>query len=82
MNVTLFSSKSENIYSKLLAIATEDAINQVVKELNSRSNELACLIRKPTLIAHAHFDKYNRDTVILNKGKLHGYCEGMTFSTC
>ncbi|MEA5593075.1 CsgG/HfaB family protein [Rivularia sp. UHCC 0363] len=77
---TIIESKNENIFNKLLALAAEDAINQVVEKLSSRSNELACLVRKPTLIADAYFDKYSRDIVILNKGRLHGYCEGMTFS--
>lgn len=78
---TIISSNSNNILKKLLARASEDAINQIVEQLNFRTDELACLVRKPTLIADAYFDsKYGRNMVIVNKGRLHGYCKGMTFS--
>ena len=77
---TIISSGSNSILTKLLAGAAEDAISQVVEQLNFRSDELACLVRKPTLIAATYFDKHNQNIVILNKGRLHGYCEGMTFS--
>ncbi|BAY82047.1 hypothetical protein NIES267_15250 [Calothrix parasitica NIES-267] len=75
---TIVSSDSDNILQKLLALAVEDSIKQISTDLNTRSHELACLLRKPTLIADV--DKYDRNQVILNKGKLHGYCRGMTFS--
>ena len=75
---TIVSSDSDNILQKLLALAVEDSIKQISDQLNTRSHELACLVRKPTLIADV--DQYNRNQVILNKGTLHGYCEGMTFS--
>ncbi len=78
---TLISSGSDNILQKLLALAVEDSIKQIVAQLNTRSDELACLVRKPTLIADTYFDiKYGKDIVILNKGRLYGYCEGMIFS--
>ncbi|AFY56737.1 uncharacterized protein involved in formation of curli polymers [Rivularia sp. PCC 7116] len=75
---TIVSSSNNNIIQKLLALAVEDSIKQISNQLNTRSGELACLVRKPTLIADV--DKYNRNQVILNKGTLHGYCQGMTFS--
>ncbi|MCJ8280259.1 MAG: CsgG/HfaB family protein [Rivularia sp. ALOHA_DT_140] len=74
----IISATSTKVFPKLLAIAVENAINQVAKNLNSRSSELACLLRKPTLIADV--DENNRNQVIINKGKLHGYCKGMKFS--
>ena len=68
---------SENITNKLIALATEDAINQIVEQLNIHSNRLACLLlfRKPNLVFVADVEG---NQVILNKGK--GYCKDMRLS--
>ncbi len=70
-----FYSSSDNITNKLLALAMEDAIDKIVDKLNNYSDDLACFLRIPTVVADVE-----GNTVILNKGKLHGYCEGMKFS--
>lgn len=72
-------SKTSSITEKLVAEATEIAMEQIKDKLNQRiqSEELPCLLRKPTLVAWVSKDKAQ---VILNKGKSHGYCKGMIFS--
>lgn len=72
---TIVKSESENTSNKLIAMATEDVINQIADKLNSHSDKLACLLRKPTLLADIEKDK-----VILNKGKIHGYCKELQLS--
>lgn len=76
-------SKTSTITEKLVAEATEIAMEQIKDKLNQQvqSQELPCLLRKPTLVAWVSKDKKNKKTqVILNKGKSHGYCKGMIFS--
>lgn len=72
-------SKTSSITEKLVAEATEIAMEQIKDQLNRRirSEELPCLLRKPTLVASVN---KNKAQVILNKGKSHGYCQGMIFS--
>ncbi|MBE9211221.1 hypothetical protein IQ247_00555 [Plectonema cf. radiosum LEGE 06105] len=72
---TTISKTTNNIQEKLVVLATEKAMNEITNQLNTHSEELACLLRKPTLIADV-----NGSQVILNKGKLHGYCKEMIFS--
>ncbi len=68
--------KKENILrQKLIALATEKAMNEITNQLNTRSEELACLLRKPTLVADV-----NGNQITLNKGISYGYCKEMTFS--
>ncbi len=74
-NTTTISESSNTIKQKLVALATEKAMNEITDRLNSHSEELACLLRKPTLIADV-----NGNQVTLNKGKSYGYCQEMTFS--
>jgi hypothetical protein len=71
--------RSSSITEKLVAKATEIAMEEIKTKLNQRieSEELPCLLRKPTLVAWVNKDKTQ---VILNKGKSHGYCKGMIFS--
>ena len=71
----IINSNINGITNKLTALATEDAINQIVDKLNNNSNKLACLLRKPTLVADAE-----KGQVILNKGKVHGYCKNLKLS--
>ena len=73
----ILSSDSINIEEKLIALATENAINRIVEKLNKYSDRLACLLRKPTLVADIEESK---DKVILNKGKMHGYCRHLKLS--
>lgn len=71
--------RSSTITEKLIAKATEQGMEEIKTKLNKRieSEELPCLLRKPTLVAWVNKDETQ---VILNKGKSHGYCKGMTFS--
>lgn len=71
-------SKTSTITEKLVAEATEKAMEEIKTKLNQqiKSAELPCLLRKPTLVAWVNKDKTK---VILNKGKSHGYCKGMIF---
>ncbi|KST69267.1 CsgG/HfaB family protein [Mastigocoleus testarum] len=71
----IINSNINGITNKLTALATGDAINQIVDKLNNNSNKLACLLRKPTLVADAE-----KGQVILNKGKIHGYCKNLKLS--
>ncbi len=71
----IISSKNAEMKKKLMALVTEDAMNQIVKKLNNHSDKLACLLRKATLLADVDEDK-----VILNKGKMHGYCKKLKLS--
>ena len=71
----IINSNINGLTNKLTALATEDAINQIVDKLNNNSNKLACLLRKPTLVADAE-----KGQVILNKGKMHGYCKNLKLS--
>ena len=72
-NIT--KNSKEGVENKLLAVAVEDAINQLIEELSLDYNETSCLLRIPTMIADIE-----ENQVIINKGKLHGYCENITLS--
>lgn len=74
---TILSSEDTNVTEKLIALATENAIDQVVEKLNKHSDRLACLLRKPTLVADIEESK---NKLILNKGKMHGYCKHLKLS--
>ncbi|MEO1428310.1 MAG: CsgG/HfaB family protein [Cyanobacteria bacterium J06633_8] len=71
----IFTNTQEGIEKKLLAVAVEGAINQLIEDLSTNSNQASCLLRIPTMIADI-----DENQVIISKGKLHGYCEGMTLS--
>lgn len=77
-NPTSIHKKQKAITEKLVAEATEKAMEEIKTKLNQqiKSAELPCLLRKPTLVAWVNKDKTK---VILNKGKSHGYCKGMIF---
>jgi len=72
-------SRANTITEKLVAEATEIAMERIKDKLNQRikSEELPCLLRKPTLVAWVNQDNTQ---VVLNKGKSHGYCKNMIFS--
>ena len=78
-DLTSVYSRTNTITEKLVAEATEIAMEQIKDKLNQRikSQELPCLLRKPTLVAWVNQDNTQ---VILNKGKSHGYCKDMIFS--
>ena len=75
LSATTISKSSKTIKQKLIALATEKAMNEITNQLNARSEELACLLRKPTLVADVNGNK-----ITLNKGIFYGYCKEMTFS--
>ncbi|MGF1675060.1 MAG: CsgG/HfaB family protein [Rivularia sp. (in: cyanobacteria)] len=72
---TTIYKNTNRIQEKLVLLATEKAMKEISNKLNNRSEELTCLLRKPTVIADI-----NGSQVVLNKGKLHGYCKEMIFS--
>ena len=78
-DLTSVYSRTNTITEKLVAEATEIAMEQIKDKLNQRikSQELPCLLRKPTLVAWVNQDNTQ---VILNKGKSHGHCKDMIFS--
>ncbi|MCJ8282209.1 MAG: hypothetical protein MJK14_20825 [Rivularia sp. ALOHA_DT_140] len=78
-NTTTIHKKENTVAEKLLVLATDEALDDVVGQLKFNWEEVACKLRKPTLISRV-YKKDGEVKVILNKGKSHGYCEDMTFS--
>lgn len=76
-NHKLLTTIKVGIEKKLLAVAVENAINQLIQELSSNSNQTSCLLRKPTVVADVDQDE---KTVTLTKGKSHGFYEDMELS--
>ncbi|MGL5874785.1 MAG: CsgG/HfaB family protein [Xenococcaceae cyanobacterium] len=65
--------------SKLLTLATQQAIEQVTKSLNSSSSKMASLPKAlPTV--NATVADVSGGSVVLNKGQLDGYQKGMRMS--
>jgi curli biogenesis system outer membrane secretion channel CsgG len=64
---------------KLLTLATEKAIEQVVTELNAKSSNLAALPKAAPTV-NAVVADVTGNTVVLNKGKSDGYRTGIKLS--
>jgi curli biogenesis system outer membrane secretion channel CsgG len=65
--------------SKLLTLATEKAVDKVVRQFNSKSNDLASLpVALPSVSATVA--DISGNTVILNKGTSDGYATGLKLS--
>ncbi|BAY82048.1 hypothetical protein NIES267_15260 [Calothrix parasitica NIES-267] len=70
---------TNTVTEELLVLATDEALDDITAKLKFNWEELACKLRKPTLVSQVYRDG-DEVKVILNKGKSHGYCEEMTFS--
>lgn len=73
----LVKDEKTGIEKKLLVQAFQDAIEGVVEQLDTVSNQTACSLRIPTVVVDVDNDE---KTVTLAKGKLHGFSEGMELS--
>jgi len=76
---TTIHEVTNSVVEELLVLATDEALDDVTAKLKFNWEQLACKLRKPTLVSRVYNDG-DEVKVILNKGKSHGYCEEMTFS--